>query len=107
MFDRVRFYSTCLTGRYVSYHTFAVVSYLECHVHVVCEDERGSLLVGVCGFDELACGGGDLRVLRVVCNGDLLLCHVEDQLGDVLIGRLGLVTVITLRHFLKHQHYSA
>ena len=64
-----------------------------------------SLLLGIQRFEELSRRGRDLVVLSMIRQRDrvsfvLDLSQTEHQLGDVLVGDLVRIAMVTLRHFL-------
>ena len=75
--------------------------YLECSVWVWQHNQNSSFFICIGRFDELSGWGGDFAVLCVIGDLDLLFRNKEDQLGNVFIGFLGLISVIPLNHFLN------
>ena len=72
--------------------------YLESAVHVGGPGQGGPFLVPVGGLDEVSGGGGDVGLLRVVGQLDLVLRHQEDHLADVLVRRLARVALELHHH---------
>ena len=98
-----------MNARQSSILTMVTLFYLECGMYIGRPLNRRTFLLGIQRLEELSRGGRDLVILGMIRQRDrvsfvLDLSQTEHQFGDVLVGDLVRVAMVTLRHFLQGKH---